>query len=91
MGLLNKLQQQGSAYSEYDGTNPPTNPLATNLSQLHAGAGGTAGYSLNGSNQSQVNINYNAYLDGVSNALPTPSQLDLNGTNPVPYLQNPPQ
>jgi hypothetical protein len=91
MGLLTKLQQQGSTYSEYDGNNPPTNPLATNLSQLHASAAGTAGYSLNGSNSSQVNANYNAYLDGVSNALPFPSQLDLNGVNSTPYLQDPPQ
>ena len=29
MGLLDKLQQQGSAYSEYDGAQPPVNPLAT--------------------------------------------------------------
>ena len=90
MGLLTKLQQQGSSYSEYDGTNPPTNPLATNLSQLHAGAGGTAGYSLNGSAQTQVNASYNAYLDGVSNALPNPSQLDLDGLTPPKYLDNPP-
>jgi hypothetical protein len=61
------------------------------ISQLHAGAGGTAGYSLNGSAQTQVNASYNAYLDGVSNALPNPSQLDLNGVNATPYLQNPPQ
>jgi hypothetical protein len=46
---------------------------------------------LNGSAQTQVNASYNAYLDGVSNALPNPSQLDLNGVNATPYLQNPPQ
>ncbi len=27
----------------------------------------------------------------VSSALPFPSQLDLNGTTPTPYLQDPPQ
>lgn len=91
MGLLNKLQQQGSSYSEYNGTNPSVNPLATNTSQLHADASGTSGYSLNGSNQTQVNANYNAYLDGVSNALPNPSQLDLNGATPSQYLNNLPQ
>ena len=50
-----------------------------------------AGYSLNGSFGTQVNNEYNAYLDGVTNALPFPSNLDTNGTNPTPYLQNPPQ
>ena len=90
MGLLTKLQQQGSLYSEYDGINPPTNPLATNLSQLHAGAGGTAGYSLNGSAAAIVSADYTAYNDGYNNALPQPSQLDLNGKTPAKYLDNPP-
>ena len=91
MGLLDKLQQQGSSYSEYDGTQPPTNPLASNQSKLHANGAGMAGYSLNGAFGAQVNNEYNAYLDGVTNTLPFPSQLDLNGTNPTPYLQDPPQ
>lgn len=91
MGLLNKLQQQGSTYSEYNGTQPPVNPLATPQSKLHADGVGMAGYSLNGSFGTQVNNEYNAYLDGVTNVLPFPSNLDINGTNPTPYLQNPPQ
>ena len=99
MGLLDKLQQQGSAYSEYDGTQPPTNPLATPQSQLHANGAGMAGYSLNGAFGAQVNSEYNAYLDGVGNQIPFPSLLDTNGVVPstspggqgLPYLNNLPQ
>jgi hypothetical protein len=91
MGLLDQLQQQGSAYSEYNGTQPPVNPLATAQSKLHADGAGVPGYSLNGNFSSQVNTDYNAYLDGVTNVVPFPSNLDTNGTTPTPYLQNPPQ
>jgi hypothetical protein len=30
------LTTQGSAFTAYDGTNPPVNPLATQQSKLHA-------------------------------------------------------
>jgi hypothetical protein len=95
MGLLDKLTTQGSAYTAYDGTNPPTNPLATQQSKLHAD-GNAPGYSLNGAQASTVSTQFNAYDDGITNPLPLPSQLDMNGTIPavspggqgIPYLNN---
>ena len=101
MGILNQLQNQGSVYAYGANASQPTagnstpngpqSPLVTNQSQLHAGADGAPGYSLNGTNASTVGNQYAAYLDGVINPLPLPSTLDLNGTNPTPYLLNPPQ
>ena len=95
MVLLDKLTTQGSAYTAYDGTNPPTNPLATQQSKLHAD-GNAPGYSLNGAQASTVATQFNAYDDGITNPLPLPSQLDMNGTIPavspggqgIPYLNN---
>lgn len=90
MGLLDKLQTQGSPLSTGNGQTPPTNIGATNQSKLHAN-GNQPGYSLDGSNQSQVNTAFQAYNDGVNNLLPQPSQLDLNGQRPSAYLDNLPQ
>jgi hypothetical protein len=95
MGLLDKLTTQGSAFTAYDGNNPPVNPLATQQSKLHAD-GNTPGYSLNGAQANTVASQYNAYEDGITNPLPLPSQLDMNGTIPavspggqgIPYLNN---
>jgi len=95
MGLLDKLTTQGSAYTAYDGTNPPVNPLATQQSKLHAD-GNAPGYSLNGAQANTVAGQFNAYDDGITNPLPLPSQLDMNGTIPsttpggqgIPYLNN---
>jgi hypothetical protein len=91
MGLLDKLQQQGSPLTAYNGTTPSINPLATPQSQLQT-------YSLNGVNKSEVNSSYQEYLDGAINQLPMPSQLDLNGVTPttspsgqsLPYSLNKP-
>jgi hypothetical protein len=101
MGILTQLQNQGSVYAYAANATAPTNgnatpngpqsPLVTNNSYLHAGPGGDPGYSLNGTNAPTVGNQYSAYLDGVINPLPLPSTLDLNGTNPTPYLLNPPQ
>jgi hypothetical protein len=84
MGLLNKLQQQGSPLTAYDGTTPSINPLATPQSQLQT-------YSLNGVDKSNVNNAYQQYLDGAINNLPQPSQLDLNGVTPPQYISNQPE
>jgi hypothetical protein len=92
MGLLDKLQQQGSPLTAYNGNTPPINPLATNQSQLQT-------YSLNGIDSSIVNSSYQEYLDGTVNQLPSPSQLDLNGDTPtispsgqlLPYSFNAPR
>jgi hypothetical protein len=90
MGLLDKLTNQGgSNLTAYDGKTPSVNPLATKQSKLHA-FGDTAGYSLNGSYKTTVSADYTAYNDGYNNALPQPSQLDLNGKTPSKYLDNPP-
>jgi hypothetical protein len=83
MGLLNKLQQQGSPLTAYNGATPNINPLATPQSQLQT-------YSLDGANGNDVNNAYQQYLDGAINNLPQPSQLDLNGTTPPQYLSNQP-
>jgi hypothetical protein len=84
MGLLDKLQQQGSVLTSYNGSTPDVNPLATPQSQLQT-------YSLNGANGNSVNNAYQQYLDGAINSLPQPSQLDLNGSTPTQYIINQPQ
>ena len=90
MGILTKLTTQGSAFTAYDGTTPTVNPLATQQSKLHVD-GNAPGYSLNGANASTVTTQYNGYEDGTPNQIPLPSQLDLNGTTPLQYLNNLPQ
>ena len=105
MGLLDKLQTQGSNLSVNNGQqlNSP-NQLNTVMSPLHATNQGNAGYSLTGVNSVYVGNQYAAYNDGITNALPAPSQLDTNGSIPstsghnnnapgastqnLPYLQN---
>ena len=89
MGILDKLTQQGSVLTPYDGKTPPTNPLATKQSKLHAD-GNQPGYSLDGSAAAIVTADYTSYNDGYNNALPRPSQLDINGKTPSKYLDNPP-
>ena len=84
MGLLDKLQNNGSALTAYNGNTPSINPLATNLSKLHDS------YSITGDNAAQVNADFQAYLDGTLNALPQPSILDLS-TTPSKYLDNLPR
>jgi hypothetical protein len=90
MGLLDMLTNQGSSLTAYNGTQPPTNPLATQQSKLHVD-GNQPGYSLNGANATLVTTQYNGYQDGTPNQIPFPSLLDLNGTTPPPYLDNLPQ
>ena len=95
MGLLNLLTQTGTPFSTGNGATPSTNPWATKQSLLHAD-GNQASYSLNGTNAPAVNKAYVEYNDGYNNALPQPSQLDLNGQKPtvpgkLPYLDNLPK
>jgi hypothetical protein len=90
MGILNKLTTEGSAFTAYNGATPQVNPLATQQSKLHAD-GDAPGYSLDGAFASAVAAQSNDYLDGVTNPLPLPSQLDLNGVAPVKYLDNLPE
>jgi len=86
MGLKDKLTSGASSLS-YNGVTPPTNVGATKLSKLHA-FGNDPGYSLNGGFSNEVISAYTAYNDGVNNALPQPSQLDLNGVAPSKYMDN---
>ena len=91
MALLDKLTKQGgSSLTPYDGKTPKTNVLATKQSPLHA-VNGTPSYSLNGLNASTVRAFYETYDDGSVNALPQPSQLDLNGRTPKKYSDNLPR
>tara|TARA_B100000963_G_scaffold110771_2_gene96411 strand:+ start:17566 stop:18045 length:480 start_codon:yes stop_codon:yes gene_type:complete len=53
----------------------PNNPIS---STLHSNGDPTNSYSLNGSNQSDVNQGYQQYNDGVPNNLPKPARLDIN-------------
>jgi hypothetical protein len=99
MGLLDKLQQGDSNLTPFDGTTPRINPLATAQSPMHDS------YSITGQNAGTVNADYQQYLDGVNNVLPTPSNLDLGGQVPpiapkfftnssaqkLPYTLNQPQ
>lgn len=90
MGLLDKLTTQGSVYSYGNGITPSVNPGATQQSKLHAD-GSQPGYSLDGSDALAVNTAFQAYNDGVTNTLPQPSQLDLDGQIPTQYVNNLPQ
>ena len=90
MGLLNLLTSIGTPLSTNNGATPTINPGATKQSKLHAD-GILPSYSMNGSNVRDVRAAYVAYNDGFNNALPQPSQLDLNGVTPSQYLNNLPQ
>ena len=79
MGLLDKLKTGGSNQSKYNGSTPPTNVGATKQSKLHA-FGNLPGYSMDGAYRSEVTNAYVSYDDGYNNALPQPSQLDLNSS-----------
>jgi len=82
------LLNQGSPFTAApNGQTPSINPLATQQSTLHAN-GASAGYSLDGSDFSNVNNDYQQYNDGAVNFLPQPSQLDLDGQTPPQYLNN---
>ena len=90
MGLLNMLTTNGTPLSINNGATPSINPGATQQSKLHAD-GNAPSYSMNGANVRDVRAAYVAYNDGFNNALPQPSQLDLNGVTPSQYLNNLPQ
>jgi hypothetical protein len=79
MGLLDKLKIGGSGFSKYGVDTPPVNPGATKQSKLHA-FGNLPGYSMDGAYRSEVTNAYVSYDDGYNNALPQPSQLDLNSS-----------
>jgi hypothetical protein len=80
-GLLNKLQNDGSILTSYDGVTPPKYDQQTNYPE--------------GLVQSQLDLNgvtpraydrVSKYQQGLA-----VSQLDLNGKTPSKYLDNPPR
>tara|TARA_B100001113_G_C20768760_1_gene474269 strand:- start:128 stop:451 length:324 start_codon:yes stop_codon:yes gene_type:complete len=83
MGLLDKLTTEGSDLSVNNGQQITPNPLSTVQSQLHATQDGNSGYSLDGTGENVVAQQYAQYNDGISNPLPLPSQIDLNGQIPA--------
>ena len=101
MGLLDKLQTNGSLYSTNNGGDVATIPggpvdatgipnrLITNNSGLHADFAGNIGYSLDGSGYfyNSVASNYASYNDGVNNLLPAPTTLDWDGS--IPWVSTP--
>ena len=99
------LYNQGSNLTPYNGDNPSINILSTWYSELHADQSGQPGYSLTGTNQLGIAALYTEYNDGVNNALPPSSLLDLSGQTPsiapayfsnsqpqnLPYILNTPE
>lgn len=90
MGLIDKLKNQGTPLSLSNGKDITPNPLTTSTSKLHAN-GNQPGYSLDGSNASEVTAQYSSYVDGAPNILPQPSQLDIVGKKLIKYLDNLPK
>jgi len=92
--LLPGFSTEGSGLTEYDGTTPQINPLATKLSTLHYNPkSNSEGWSVTGKLDQtgmQTIKNYSLYQDGVFNPIPQPSTLDLNdpeGADPNYKLQ----
>ena len=80
MSLKDKLANAGSSYTKWDGANPYINGGALKTSLLHADGGNEKhGYSTSGAHFGTVNGEYQAYVDGTPNPLPTPSNLDMAG------------
>ena len=80
MSLKDKLQNQGSNLSKYNGAKPSTNRGATKQSTLH-GDGEKYGYSTSGDTYVLTNVASNIYDNGSPKALPlpSPSNLDMAG------------
>ncbi len=96
--LENMLTSNGSPYTEFNGTQFPTNPLVSGMgnglpsSKLHSDGTSKGSYSLNGSSKPQVNNGYQQYIDGTNNDLPPSSDYDgsLNGQLPTAPLASVP-
>jgi hypothetical protein len=78
------LSNKSSNLTKWQGTDPLTNMGATRESLLHADGGNEAhGYSTSGKYFATVNPAYQEYVDGVSNDLPRPSNLDMAGGSKI--------
>ena len=94
MALVNKLLDEGSSLSKYNGGPGFVNPLSRTTSAMHAKeitTGDTKpGYSIDAAFEAVVNAAFQQYDDGVTNFLPAPTLLDVNnGFNPVSPLSAP--
>lgn len=80
MSLKNKLQNQGSGLTKWNGSTPSTNLGATKQSKLH-GVDDQYGYSTSGNYYVTTNIASNIYDNGSPKTfpLPRPSELDSAG------------
>ena len=86
--LENKLLNDGSNLSKYNGADGTKQEGAKKGSKLHA-YDTVPGYSVNENFASDVNNAYQEYDDGVTNPLPPGSQLDLDGETPSNnYMDN---
>ena len=94
MALINKLLDEGSSLSKYNGGPGFVNPLSRTTSAMHAReviAGETKpGYSIDAAFEAEVNAAFQQYDDGVTNFLPVPTLLDVNnGFRPTSPLSAP--
>lgn len=80
MSLKDKLQNQGSGLTKFNGSTPSTNLGATKQSPLH-GVSEMYGYSTSGEYFTSVNQASNEYDNGSPQTfpLPRPSNLDMAG------------
>ena len=86
MGLLYMYFDDETNLASYNTAGQPNTILATNQSSMHYYSVGRNEY------WQDVNNNYQAYDDGVSNNLPQTSQLSRNsGYTPSQYIYNQPQ
>jgi hypothetical protein len=89
MGLLDKLTNDGSDLSKYDGADPKINLLATKVSPLHYDAKASQpGWSVKGWQSNNFGYDtreaYASYDDGIFNPIPLETVLDLNDANADP-------
>ena len=78
MSLKDKLQNQGSDLTKFNGSTPSTNLGATKQSRLH-GFDDEYGYSTSGNYYVTTNLSSELYDNGGSWPLRQPSNLDMAG------------
>lgn len=85
-GILDLFNTQGSQLQgQATATTSPTSVASTPQSKLHGTYDGDFGYSTAGFYFDEVNAQWQAYNDDMSNPLPQPSILDKGTTAPITY------
>jgi hypothetical protein len=88
-GILDLFNTQGSQLQgQATATTSPTLVASTPQSKLHGTFDGDFGYSTAGFFFDEVNAQWQAYNDDMSNPLPSPSQLDKGTVAPAKYEEN---